>query len=114
MSAKLETRAGARRTALVLGALVVGYALLLWTQARQIHLWTQDEEYFVQLSRLLSEHFPSAVVDLPVQPFDDRGIQRFTILLLAQERGLAACPQAAMPGVARSWPAQASSSASSP
>jgi hypothetical protein len=69
--------------ALALGGLTLLLALLLWTQARQIHLWTQDEEYFVQLSRLLTEHFPGALWDLPVQSFDERGIQRLTIALLA-------------------------------
>jgi hypothetical protein len=72
-----------RGAALALAALILVVATALWTQAVDVLLWTQDEEYFVQLSRLLAENFPSAVVDLPVNPFDERGTQRLTILLLA-------------------------------
>lgn len=80
MATALDSRA---RGALGL-ALVVGLgALALWTQAVQVQQWTQDEEYFVQLARLLSENFPTALWDLPVNPFDERGLQRLTILLLA-------------------------------
>ena len=81
-------RAGSPAPALALAAIVLAAALVLWTQARQIHLWTQDEEYFVQLSRLLVEHFPGAVWDLPVNAFDERGPQRLTILLLAWPLGI--------------------------
>jgi hypothetical protein len=72
-----------RGVVLVVGALMLLVAFGLWTQARQVNQWTQDEEYFVQLSRLLSENFPGGLWDLPVQPFDERGIQRVAILLLA-------------------------------
>jgi hypothetical protein len=72
-----------RWPALVLAGLVLVVAVLLWTQARRVGYWSNDEDYFVQLARLLAEHFPSAVWDMPVQPFDERGIQRLTVLLLA-------------------------------
>jgi hypothetical protein len=81
-------RTGSRSTPLALAGIVLVGALVLWTQARQIHLWAPDEEYFVQLSRLVAGGFPDAVVNLPIQPFDHRGIQRLTILVLALPLGV--------------------------
>jgi hypothetical protein len=72
-----------RRPVVALAGLTLLAALLLWTQARQIHLWTQDEELFVQLSRVIANGpFPDSVFSLR-EGLDQRGLQRATVLLLA-------------------------------
>src|SRR4051794_24327496 len=82
------SRSGRPATAFLVGGLVVAAALALYTQAVRDGGWSPDEEYFVQLARVLSDHFPGGVWDVGSVPaFNERGVQRLLVLLLAWPLG---------------------------
>jgi hypothetical protein len=73
----------------LLGALVAVVALVLYTQAVRVGGWSPDEEYFVDLSRVLADRFPESLWDVPeVEDYDDRGLQRLLPLVLAVPLGV--------------------------
>lgn len=73
----------------LLAVLVLLVAALLYTRAIRVHVYSPDEEYFVDLSRVLAEHFPSGLLDVPeVDDYADRGIQRLLVVVLAWPLGV--------------------------
>lgn len=80
-------RRPSRPASVLLTALVVVAAFLLWLSARRVGTWTPDEEYFVHTARAVAEGLPWSLVDLPMSASDDRGLQRLTFGLLAVPLG---------------------------
>lgn len=77
----------------LLACLVVVAAGLLYLRAARVHVYSPDEEFFVDLSRVLAEHFPGGIVDVPeVEHYSGRGIQRLLLLVLAGPLGVIGGP----------------------